>query len=178
MAEQLVRAASGQGFETVVIRPRLVWGPRDTTILPGLLEAIEKGRFAWIDGGRHLTDTTHVANVVQGLIDGAARGRAGEAYFVTDGEPAVFRDFVTRLVETQGVTPPSRNMPGALARPLAAVLETTWKALGVSSAPPISRMPVWLASQECTIDITKARSELGYEPAISVADGLADLAAA
>ena len=74
LAEQRVRAATGDGFETVVVRPRLVWGPGDTTILPGLAEAVKKGRFSWIGGGRHLTDTTHVDNVVEGL---AARRREG-----------------------------------------------------------------------------------------------------
>jgi nucleoside-diphosphate-sugar epimerase len=177
MAEQLVRAASEPGFDTIVIRPRLVWGPRDTTIRPGLVDAIEAGRFAWIDGGTHLTATTHVANVVEGLMLGAARGHAGEAYFVTDGDPVVFRDFVTDLVATAGVTPPDRNMPGALSRPLAGALEGIWRTLRLSSAPPLSRMPVWLASQECTIDISKARAELGYEPVISREAGLAALGA-
>jgi nucleoside-diphosphate-sugar epimerase len=177
MAEQLVRGASEAGFETVVIRPRLVWGPRDTTIRPGLVDAIKAGRFAWIDGGAHLTATTHVANVVEGLMLGADRGRTGEAYFVTDGDPVVFRDFVTELVATAGVAPPDRNMPGALARPLAGTIETIWKGLRISSAPPLSRMPVWLASQECTIDISKARAELGYEPVISREAGLAALGA-
>jgi nucleoside-diphosphate-sugar epimerase len=37
-------------------------------------------------------------------------------------------------------------------------------------------MAAWLASQECTIDISKARAELGYEPAISREAGLAALA--
>lgn len=175
MAERLVREASGGDFETVVIRPRLVWGPRDTTIRPGLVDAIKDGRFAWFDGGRHLTATTHVANVVEGLMLGAQRGRAGEAYFVTDGAPVVFRDFVTDLVGTAGITPPERSVPGFLAGPLAAATEGTWKLLRLGSAPPLSRMPVWLASQECTIDISKARAELGYEPVISREAGLAAL---
>src|ERR671924_580433 len=106
LAEQAVRGANGDGFETVVVRPRLVWGPGDTTVLPGLMEAVENGRFSWIGGGRHLTDTTHVDNVVEGLMLAAERGRAGEAYFVTDGEPVVFRDFITELLATQGVEAP------------------------------------------------------------------------
>ena len=45
------------------------------------------------------------------LLLGAAEGRPGEAYFVTDGEPVAFREFVTKLLATRGVTPGDRNMP-------------------------------------------------------------------
>src|SRR5439155_3448899 len=85
MAEQAVRDANGNGFETVVVRPRLVWGPGDTTIVPSLAAAIEKKRFSWIGGGKHLTATTHVDNTVEGLVLGATRGQPGGVYFVSDG---------------------------------------------------------------------------------------------
>ena len=178
LAEQAVRAAGGDGFETVVVRPRLVWGPGDTTILPGLLEAVDKGRFSWIGGGHHLTDTTHVDNVVEGLLLGAARGRPGEAYFVTDGEPVEFRRFVTELLATRGVVPRDRNTPPVVARAAAATLEPLWGLLGRKQPPPVTRLAVWLSSLECTIDITKAREELGYEPVKTREEGMAELSAA
>ena len=81
---------------------------------------VRSGRFAWIGGGRHLTDTTHVDNVVRGLRLAADRGRSGEAYFVTDGEPVVFREFVSDLLRTQGVEPPTRTIPIPVAGVLAA----------------------------------------------------------
>jgi nucleoside-diphosphate-sugar epimerase len=172
MAERAVLEASGSGLETVVVRPRFVWGPGDTTVLPTLIEMIEAGRFAWVDGGRHLTSTTYIDNAVEGLCLGAERGRAGEAYFVTDGDPVVFRDFVGELVRTRGVEPPKRSIPGAVARAGAAICEGAWRALPLNGPPPLSRVPIWLSSLETTIDISKARSELGYEPIISIAEGL------
>src|SRR3954452_2602354 len=97
LAEQAVRQANRPGeFETVVVRPRFVWGPGDTTVLPSIAAAVESGQFRWIGGGRHRTSTTHVDNVAEGLWLGATRGVAGAVYFVTDGEPVVFRDFVTK----------------------------------------------------------------------------------
>ena len=173
MAEERVRRAAGNGFETVVIRPRLVWGPGDTTLMPIMVQTMESGRFAWIGGGRHLTDTTHVDNVVEGLMLGAERGRSGEAYFVTDGEPAEFRDFISRLVATRGVHAPDGEMPAAVAGAAAAVAEALWSALPLPGEPPVTRLAVWLSSQECTLDISKARRELGYEPVVSREDGLA-----
>ena len=178
MAEQEVRSAARDGFETVVVRPRFVWGPGDTTLLPGLVQAVESGRFAWIGGGRQRTSTTHVDNVVEGLLVAAERGHPGEAYFVTDGEPVVFRDFVSRLLRTQGVEPPSRGLPLPLARAAAAVGETLWRRLRLGGEPPVTRTTVWLSALEVTIDISRARHELGYEPRTSIDEGLKGLAAA
>ena len=174
-AEMAVREANGEGFETVVVRPRLVWGLGDTTILPGLMEAVRAGRFRWIDGGRHLTSTTHVENTVEGLWLGATRGRPGEAYFVTDGEPVVFREFVTELLATQGIAAPDKEAPAAVARIAGPVLEAVWRALGRKSPPPVTRLTYWLSAQECTIDISKARSELGYAPVKTREEGMAEL---
>jgi nucleoside-diphosphate-sugar epimerase len=174
-AEQAVRGANGDGFETVVVRPRFVWGLGDTSILPSLTEAVRRGRFSWIGGGRQRTATTHVDNVAEGLVLGAERGRPGEAYFVTDGEPVVFRDFVTELLATQGVEIPDKNVPPGVVRALAAVAEVAWRVLPLRGAPPVTRFAVWAASLECTIDISKARSELGYEPVKTQDAGMAEL---
>jgi nucleoside-diphosphate-sugar epimerase len=174
-AEQAVRGANREGFETVVLRPRFVWGKGDTTLLPEMVATVEKGGFAWIGGGRNVTDTTHVDNVVEGLLLAAERGRPGEAYFVTDGEPVVFREFVTALLETQGVHPPDRSLPAWTAAPLARVCEVAWKLLPLPGAPPMNSFRAWLLTQECTIDIAKAREELGYDPIVSHEQGLAEL---
>jgi nucleoside-diphosphate-sugar epimerase len=175
LAERVVRDANDDRFETVVIRPRLVWGPGDTTILPALISAVEAGRFAWIGGGRHLTSTTHVDNAVEGLVLGAARGKPGGVYFVTDGEPVVFREFISDLLSTGGVEAPDRNLPAPAARFLAGAGEGVWRALRLKRAPPLTRLAYWLSAQECTIDISRARAELGYEPVRTIADGMEEL---
>jgi nucleoside-diphosphate-sugar epimerase len=177
-AELAVRAANGEALETVVLRPRLVWGRGDTTLLPEIVRQVEAGRFAWIGGGEHLTDSTHVDNVVEGLVLAAQRGRPGEAYFVTDGEPVRFRDFVSELIATQGVEPPGKSVPAPVVRVAAAAMEAAWRRLPLRGEPPVTRIAYWLASQECTLDIGKARAELGYVPVRTRADGMAELRAA
>ena len=175
-AEKLVLDANrGDGFETVVVRPRFVWGPGDTTLLPTMTEMVRSGRWAWIGGGRHWTSTTHVDNTVEGLVLGAERGRPGNAYFVTDGAPVVFREFVSELLRTQGVEPPTRTLPAPVAGALATIGETAWGALPLRGRPPLTRFAYWVSSQDCTIRIDKAREQLGYTPVKSIATGLAEL---
>ncbi|HEY0391991.1 MAG TPA: NAD-dependent epimerase/dehydratase family protein [Solirubrobacterales bacterium] len=174
-AEQAVREASRDKFATVVVRPRFVWGKGDTTLLPEMVATVEAGRFAWVGGGRNVTDTTHVDNVVEGLILAAEKGRPGEAYFVTDGEPVVFREFVTKLLQTQGVEPPDRSLPAWTAAPMARVCEAAWKVLPLRGEPPMTSFRAWLLTQECTIEISKAREEIGYSPIVTHEQGLAEL---
>jgi nucleoside-diphosphate-sugar epimerase len=174
LAEQAVRDANVAGFETVVVRPRFVWGRGDTTLLPVLVETVEGGRFRWIGGGGQRTSTTHVDNTVEGLWLGATRGAPGGVYFVTDGEPVVFREFVSELLRTQGVEPPDKNLPVGVARTAAGALERVAR----RRRPPLTRFAVWVSALECTIDITRARTELGYEPVRTVPDGLRELASA
>jgi nucleoside-diphosphate-sugar epimerase len=176
-AEQRVRAANGDGLETVVIRPRFVWGKGDTTLLPTMVEMVRAGRFRWVGGGRHLTATTHVDNTVEGLWLGATKAPAGGVYFVTDGEPVVFRDFVSRMVGTQGVTIPDKSVPPAVAGAAAGAIEPLWRALRRPGPPPITRFAVWVSSQECTIDISRAERDLGYRPVRTRDEGLEALAA-
>jgi nucleoside-diphosphate-sugar epimerase len=177
-AEQAVRDANREGFETVVLRPRFVWGAGDTTLLPTMIEMIESGRFAWIGGGGNVTDTTHVENVVEGLLLAAEKGRAGEPYFVTDGTPVVMREFVTEMLSTQGVQAPDRTLPGWIAGPLAVGSEAAWRLLPLPGRPPLNRFSSWIMTQECTIEISKARRELSYEPVVSKEEGMAELRAA
>ena len=177
-AERLAREASRPGFESVVLRPRFVWGAGDTTLLPEIIAATEAGRFAWVGGGNHRTSTTHVENVAEGLLLAAERGRAGEAYFLTDGEPVVFREFISQMLEARGVEPAKRSVPTAVAGALARGGELAWRLLPLPGEPPLTRFAFWAASQECTLDDSKARSELGYMPVTTREQGLAGLAAA
>jgi nucleoside-diphosphate-sugar epimerase len=171
-AEEIVRGAD---FETVVVRPRFVWGRGDTTLLPQMVEMVRAGRFRWVGGGRQLTATTHIDNTVEGLWLAATKAPAGGVYFVTDGAPTVFRDFITEWVGTQGVSIPDKSVPPGVARAAAASAERIWRLLKRPGSPPLTRFAVWVSSQECTIDISRAERELGYVPVRTREDGLREL---
>jgi nucleoside-diphosphate-sugar epimerase len=174
-AERLVRSANGGGLDTVVVRPRFVWGRGDTSLLPRIIEMVRSGRFRWVGGGRQLTATTHIDNTVEGLWLAATKAPPGGVYFVTDGEPVVFRDFLTSMLGTQGVTIPDKSVPPGVANVAAASAERIWRLLKRPGSPPLTRFAVWVSSQRCTIDISRAGRELGYRPVISREEGLAEL---
>ncbi|HUS24872.1 MAG TPA: NAD-dependent epimerase/dehydratase family protein [Candidatus Binatia bacterium] len=174
-AEKRVRAANAPGFRTVVVRPRLIWGNDDTSVLAALVAAVKAGRFLWMDGGRYPTSTCHVDNVCEGLLLAAERGRGGEAYFVTDGAPVELREFVTAMFRTQGVDPGDRSLPHAAALAFATASEWLWDTFRLRGAPPATRMAIRLFGEPVTVRDDKARRELGYAGRVTREQGLAGL---
>jgi nucleoside-diphosphate-sugar epimerase len=174
-AERVVRAMNGHGIECVIVRPRFIWGKGDTTVLPAMVRAAKAGGFPFIGGGDHLTSTCHVRNVVEGMLLAQAKGRPGDAYFLTDGPAVTVRGFVSDLLATQGVDPGNRVVPLWLAYVLANIMESAWKLLYLKGAPPLTRMVVELFGREVTVSDAKARRELGYRGTVSHAAGLAEM---
>lgn len=171
LAEERVLAANTGGLATVIVRPRFIWGAGDTNLIPRIADLVKRGRFAWIGGGRHLTSTCHVDNVIEGTLLAAERGAPGAIYFLTDGEPVEFRAFLTQLLAAYGADPGDRSIPLWLARTVAAL--TGWM-----KQPPVTRTAVALIGQEVTVVDTKARRELGYTSHVSRDCGLAELRSA
>jgi nucleoside-diphosphate-sugar epimerase len=174
-AEQLVLAASTPELATVAVRPRLVWGRGDTGLLPRLIAAVRSGRLRWVDGGDHLTSTTHVRNAVEGVLAAADRGRGGQAYFVTDGAPLPFREFATGLLATRGIVPQAGSVSGRVARAAAGGTGALWRALPLPGRPPVDLATVRAIGEECTLRDDRARRELGYEGQFGRTQGLAEL---
>lgn len=171
-AERAVLAANSKTFQTLSLRPRFVWGPGDTSILPVLLKMVSDGKFLWIDGGKAKTSTTYIGNLVHATELALTKGNGGNAYFVTDGFDQPFRSFLTEMMRTQGVELPSGSIPSSIAGTLAWIVEGVWRLFGIRNEPPLMRFATDIMGRECTIRIDKARKELGYEPIVDVASGL------
>lgn len=176
-AEERVEAANAPGLATVIVRPRFVWGAGDTTLLPRLVEGAKNGALVWIGGGRYLTSTCHVRNACEGLVKAAERGTPGGKYFLTDGEPVPFRDFIEALLRTQGVEPPTRSAPYALVKAFSWASDTAARVLHLGR-PRLPYTAFHLIGEEVTVNDARARRELGYVGEVTRADGLRELAAA
>lgn len=143
-------------------------------MLPAIVDMARRGAFAWIDHGRQRTSTTHIYNLVHAVKLALKAGAGGRAYFVADEEVSTAHDFLSRLAATQGVDLGERSIPGAIARPLARVVEAAWARLR-GGKPPMSRFAVTMLSRTVTVDTRRAREELGYRPVITVDEGLKGL---
>ena len=176
-AERHALSCNGGGMEVIAVRPRFVWGRDDTTALPSLLGAVQSGQFAWISGGDYLTTTTHIANLCHGIELAIIRGKGGEIYFLGDEEPVRFRDFATALLATQGVTAPEKSVPRALLRIIAGVGDRLHKFSGGTITAPLTLQSFATSAVTITLNIDKARRDLGYAPIMTRQAGLAEMAA-
>lgn len=172
-AEKLVLQANSPGFETIVLRPRLVWGAGDTSVLPVIKRLIKEGKFMWLDGGRARTSTTCITNLVHAVDLSLSKGKGGRIYFVTDEEISTFHEFLTAMLRTQNMEIPEKSIPAWIASFLARIVEGAWRLFRIGSEPPLMRFPTDITARQCTIKIDRAKKELGYRPIVTVAQGLA-----
>lgn len=172
-AEELLRAASGRskGFSTVAIRPPMIWGP-DMPMLDHMVETVKAGQFRWVAGGEQAMSTCHVDNLCHALILAADQGKDGAAYFVSDSVDTTLKSFLTRLLATRGVQPDDRGVPFGIAWTMAGIMGAVWRLLRLKGEPPLTRQMLRLMGKDFTVDISRARKELGYGPVLSPEDGL------
>ena len=172
-AERKVIAAndSGNDFETISLRPRLIWGPRDQSVLPGIAEAVKQDKFMWIGGGEALTASTYIDNLTDAIELALEKGEGGEAYFIVDEDSHSFRDLFSGMLATQDLSVPDKSIPSWVVRSMAFVAEAVWKTFSLKTDPPVTRFAAALMSVECTIDSDKAQQHLGYKPTVSMEQG-------
>lgn len=175
-AEELVEAANTPDFQTIILRPRFIWGPGDTTLLPTIEHMANTGQWQWIDGGRAQTSTTHIANLVHAIELALTKGRGGEAYFILDDGVRSMKEMISAIAATRGLTLPAKSVPSWLADTLAAVVEGAWRTFSLKGEPPVTRFGAMIMSRDSILRDDKARAEMGYAPVISVEDGLRELA--
>ena len=174
-AEQLVLNASRSGFATIVLRPRFIWGPGDTTLLPAIEAMAGAGKWMWINHGRAMTSTTHIDNLVHAIQLSLTEGRSGEAYFILDDGVIAMKDMITAMAKTRGLTLPETSIPAWLADGMGRTMEAVWRGLSLKSDPPLTAHAAMVMSRDCTLNGQKAAAELNYQPVITRAEGLARL---
>jgi nucleoside-diphosphate-sugar epimerase len=181
IAEKAVLAANSATLSTVALRPRLIWGPGDTNLLPRLVERARAGRLRVIAGGHNRMDTSYVDNAAEAHLaafDALAPGSAcaGKAYFISNGEPQPVREIINGLLQAAGEPPVTASVPFAVAYAAGAMCEVLWHALPLKGEPPMTRFVAEQLATPHWYDLSAAKRDFGWQPRVSTADGLERLA--
>jgi sterol-4alpha-carboxylate 3-dehydrogenase (decarboxylating) len=179
-AEKETLKANGEALLTCAIRPHVVFGPGDERFLPAILSRARAGRLKFAVGlQRKLSDFTYATNLIDALLLADQKLRpgsavAGSAYFITNGEPIGFWDFVSRVLARLQLPPIRGRVPYPIAYAVAAAYEAadTLRGGTLNSENGLSRFAVRYMCTHHYFSIARAERDLGYVPAVSIADGI------
>ena len=169
-SEHVVLAAHAAGeIAATIIRPGDVWGPgsRPWTILP--LEMIKKKQMVLPANGKGVFSPVYIDNLVDGMILAlGAKGAVGQIYNLTDGYGISCSDYFGRLAAMAGGS--VRTLPTPAALLLTTTLGAAQRRLGIPSE--LTAATVEMLKRTGTYSIAKARKELGFEPQVTMDDGM------
>jgi len=181
-AEAIALAANTEALKVTALRPHLIWGPRDPHLIPRVVEAARAGRLKIVGDGKNRVDLTYVDNAAVAHLQaldklGEPDGPAGKAYFISDDAPVVLWDWINNLLSELGVPPVKGHVSPKAAYAVGSVLETVYRALGLSGEPKMTRFVAQQLATSHWYDMGPARRDFGYSPIVSPEDGLQNLIA-
>ncbi len=185
-AEKMVLAANDSSLATIALRPHVVFGPNDTRFLPAVIAHARAGRLkVQVGRGNWLSDYTYVDNLVDALLLAGDRldvgaPVAGRAYFITNGEPIPFWDFVKKVLARLDLPPIRFAIPHQLVYGIAALKEgfETLRGGEVMPEDGLTRFAIRYMCTHHYFSIARAKAELGYAPRVSVDEGIERVCAA
>ena len=173
MTEKQVLAQNGAGFRTTAIRPCNVYGPGDHTSTYHMFDAIMDGMFGYIGSGDALTCPIYIDDLCAGVLAALDRGESGgEAILLTDGAKVAWKDYVRVMFAAVGSRKRPTSLPKAIAFTAATLMTIGARALGRTTAPPLTMYRVEQASRDYHFSNGKARGLLGFEPRVFFEEGL------
>lgn len=177
IAEKMVLAASSEQLKTTAIRPHLIWGPGDTQIIPRLLQRGREGSLKVVGDGHNKVDISFIDNVAHAHILAAANladsaSAAGEAFFISQGEPVVLWQWINDLFASLGISPVERKVSQAAAYRAGWILEKVYTLLRRRQEPKMTRFLAEQLAMSHWFSIAKAQRILSYSPIISTESGM------
>ena len=182
LGEQAVLAANGETLRTLALRPHLIWGPRDNHLVPRIVSQGRAGTLRRVGDGTNKVDTTYIDDAARAHVLAADAletnpGAAGRPFFISQGEPMALLEIINGILAAAGLPPVTRSVPSGVAWSAGAILEAAYALFRLKGEPRMTRFVARELATAHWFDITAARTELGYEPAISIAEGLRRLEA-
>ena len=169
--ERIALSHAGRtGVEVVIARPSGIHGPGDRRLLK-LFRGVARRRFVVLGDGRIFYHLTYIDDVVEGLrLCGEVPNASGRSYIIAGGEVRTLNDVVALVAEEAGVPPPRLHIPAWPVWVAGAACEALCSPFGIS--PPLYRRRVEFFTKSRAFDITRARTELGYAPAVGLREGI------
>jgi nucleoside-diphosphate-sugar epimerase len=177
----MVLASNHDQLATVSLRPHLIWGPGDRHLLPRIVAKARRGRLFRIGRQNKLIDTIYIDDAVEAHILAAIQlspisDIAGKAYFLSSGDPRPVWDIVNLMLKTVNLPPVNKTVPIGVAKAASKACEATWKTLGLTSEPPLTHFLIKQLTTAHWFDISAARHDIGWRPAVKVEEGMKKLA--
>lgn len=173
-SELVALGAQEFGLEVLALRPRFVTGAGDTSIFPRLIAMHRKGRLRIIGQGLNKADFTSVQNLNDALFASLMAGDAalGQAYNISNGQPLPLWDVVNYVMRRLELPPVTQHVPYPLAYTLALLNEGVCKVLPGRPEPTMNRLSMAVLAKDFSLDISRARQYLDYDPQASLWDAL------
>ena len=163
-------AAAAHGVDLVVVRPSGIYGPGDRRLLK-LFRGVARRRFVILGDGKIFYHLTHIDDLVEGFrLAGTVPGAAGRTYILAGGEVTTLNALVGLIADVAGVQPIALHLPVWPFWAAGAACEAVCAPLGLE--PPIYRRRVDFFTKSRAFDITRARRELGFAPAVDLRTGI------
>jgi 2-alkyl-3-oxoalkanoate reductase len=170
LGEDLVNTASHR-METVILRPKAIFGPGDRTLLPQLIAVARRKRLPQIGNGENLVDLTYVENVVQALMLALnAPAAIGHTYTITNDEHIPLWDTIRQVLRALDLDTDLRKVPLPVVQIAATFMEA--QAAITGKEPLLTRYSAAILGCTQTYDIEAAKRDLQYIPRVSVAEGI------
>ncbi len=172
LAETLVRDAVTRGeIEAIMLRPKALFGPGDTTLLPRIIRVARRRTFPIFGDRDPLMDLTWIDDAVQAVLLalGAPSSCSGGVYHITSGDPQPRSKVLNTVLEACDI--PVKYRMITLQRALTAVgwMERISRLFTRSRwEPPATRYSVAALAFDQSLDISAARTQLGYDPQTDV----------
>lgn len=172
--ESVLNAYQKHGLNTIIIRPRGIFGPNDRAILPRIMKLYHNGVMPIIGDGKQLVDITYVDNVAESMLLAAHADDKlnGRIYNITNGEPLPFIEILQMVFNA--LEKPVRFQHKAYwwIKPLASLLEKFFQLPFIDQEPPLTSYTAAVMSMGQTLSIKRAQDELHYQPHISIKEGI------
>ncbi len=170
-----LQAYKEDGLPVSVARPGLVYGPGDLHLL-GFFASIKKGLFRVIDGGKALLHPIYIDDMTTAFLLCAEKPEAaGRSYNIAGERPVTIRELAAAIARAQGKTLPGGSIPLWLANLASDIFAITPGMQGERA--PLTRSRVAFLTHSRVYDISRARSELGFAPAVDLEEGMKRTAA-